>query len=258
MNTKYSDSLLIGQYLEGKLNPKMMHELEKRALKDPFLWDALEGYEHTSNPGSELSLLQRQLHLRIVHLQENKKVFDLTWQRLSVAASASVLFIAAGILFWMNLNRSVPPMEKQVEVALMHRDSIKSELRAYEGGLSESKELKAISFDQSIPSANNTPNILSRSISTAAEPGVQPVPGWDIYRQYLKDNMRRPANEPMLSGSVLLSFHVDESGKATKFHVLQGMSKAYNLEAIRLVREGPEWKTRASRKVITGRIEIIF
>lgn len=249
---------MIEQYLEGKLDPKMMHELEKQALKDPFLWDALEGYEYTANSGSELSILQRQLHQRIVHLQENKKVFHFTWQRLSVSASASVLFIAAGILFWMNLSRSVPPIEKQVEVALMHEDSIKSELRAYEGGPEVSKELKAIPSDEMKSTKSNISRSLSGTISTTAELGVQPVPGWDIYRQYLKDNMRIPTNEPKLNGSVLLSFHVDKKGRATEFNVLQGLSEAYNKEAIRLVREGPDWKTRASRKIITGRIEIIF
>jgi hypothetical protein len=33
----------IEKYLKGELSPKEMHELEKKALSDPFLADALEG-----------------------------------------------------------------------------------------------------------------------------------------------------------------------------------------------------------------------
>ena len=35
----------IEQYLQGKLSPAEMHELEKAALQDPFLADAIEGYQ---------------------------------------------------------------------------------------------------------------------------------------------------------------------------------------------------------------------
>lgn len=258
MSTKYPDSLLISQYLEGKLDHKMMHELEKQALNDPFLWEALEGFEQTANPGAELSILQRQLHERIVHLQENKKVFDFTWQRLSVAASASVLFIAAGILFWLNISRSVPVSEKQVDVNLIHHDSIKYEIRAYGARKSDSKNRQVISSDGIKHADSNSSVPLAGSISTASEQGVQPVTGWDIYRKYLEDNMRRPSNEPKLKGSVLLSFRVDENGKATELHVLKGITEAYNMEAIRLINEGPNWKTRAGSKIIAGRVEIVF
>jgi len=258
VNTNFSDSLMIQAYLEGRLDYKNMHRLEKQALDDPFLWEALEGYAQVSNPGTELSILQRQLHERIVHLQENKNVFHLTWQRLSIAATASVLFITAGILFWLNMSRSRPLSEKQVEVTLLNNDSLKSEIRAYEGRSLDSKQLRAISSEGVKRSDNNSSNFLSKSISAASEQGVQPVTGWDIYRKYLEDNMRRPASEPQLKGSVLLSFKVDENGRATEFHVLKGIGEAYNMEAIRLVKEGPLWKTRPDRKIITGRLEIVF
>ena len=259
MSTKDLDSLLIAQYIEGKLDSKKMYELEKQALNDPFLWEALEGYEQTQNPRTELSILQRQLHERIVHLQENKKVFDSTWQRLSVAASASVLFIAAGILFWLNINRPASSVnQKQVEVSLIHHDSIRHEIRAYGGLSADGKNLETVPSESVENADSNSSNNLSGSISTASSQGVQPITGWDIYRQYLEDNMRRPAVDPKSKGSVLLSFRVDETGKATELRVLKGLGEAYNMEAIRLVKEGPLWKTRAGSKTVVGRVEIVF
>jgi len=293
--------LKIRAYLEGKLDHEERHRLEKQALTDPFLWEALEGYTHTPSAGADLSILQRQLHERIVHLQENKKVFDLTWQRLSVAASASVLFITAGILFWMNINRPGTITEKQVQVALIDRDSLKNEIQgsspnrpvirekeypvssdetriaAYKSpsGANNESELNSspsssgreiASGGTSIPATKlriQEQGAVSRAVSSvegisASEQAVQPVPGWDIYRKYLEDNIRKPANDPNISGSVLLSFELDDKGKPVKLHILKGLTEACDAEAIRLVKDGPAWKTRAGSKINTGRIEIRF
>ena len=292
---------MIRAYLEGKLDHEEMHRLEKEALTDPFLWEALEGYTHASNPGTELSILQRQLHERIVHLQENKKVFDFTWQRLSVAASASVLFITAGILFWMNVNRPGPLTEKQVQVALIDRDSLKNEIQGSspsrpvirEKEYPVSSDETRIAAYQSPSGANNESEVnnspsreesrissartsipatklrileqgaVSRAVTSseginASEQAVQPVPGWDIYRKYLEDNIRKPANDPNISGSVLLSFELDDKGKPVNLRILKGLTEACDAEAIRLIKEGPAWKTRTGSKINTGRIEIRF
>ena len=44
----------IERYSKGELSPAEMHELERKALSDPFLADALEGYAHTATPTAEL------------------------------------------------------------------------------------------------------------------------------------------------------------------------------------------------------------
>ena len=97
-----------------------MHELEKKALDDPFLGDALEGYSYTSQPRQNLSILQHQLEERIARQQENKNRFMFSWQRLSVAVAAAVIFVLAGVLFWMKMTLSTKPdtKEKWVETVL--------------------------------------------------------------------------------------------------------------------------------------------
>lgn len=127
MENNWPDNLTIQQYLEGTLDKKLMHALEEKALEDPFLADALEGYSITLVSDHGLSILQRQLHERISHQQENKKVFDLSWQRLSIAAAAAVMFISAGILFWMNgqlPTQKITANRKQVEVSIAPVDSL--------------------------------------------------------------------------------------------------------------------------------------
>ncbi len=292
---------MIKAYLEGKLDYEIMYRLEKQALDDPCLWEALEGYSQTSNSGTELSILQRQLHERIVHLQENKKVFHFIWQRLSVAASVSVLCITAGILFWMNIYRPGSTAERQVHVSLIiDRDSLKTEIQGSQNRPVIKEKEYPTSSEETIISAYRSPAVINQqpeenTASTSANPeitsagtkiqsaklllegrgteskalassagigisedGVQPVPGWDIYRKYLKDNIRIPALEPKVSGSVLLYFEINEIGKPTNFQILKGLTEDCNNEAIRLIKDGPVWKTSVRNKINGGRIEVRF
>lgn len=152
MKNNWPDNLTIQQYLEGTLDKKLMHELEKRALEDPFLADALEGYAHSAASGHGLSMLQRQLHERIAHQQENKKVFDLSWQRLSVAAAAAVMFISAGVLFWMNSQfpeKKIAATHKQVEVNLASVDTVVKDQTLVANQASGVREAKAAAIDAS-------------------------------------------------------------------------------------------------------------
>ncbi len=315
MKTKTPDSLTIQQYLEGKLDPQAAHQLEKQALDDPFLWDALEGYSVYRDPAADLSILQRQLHERIVHMQENKKVFDLSWQRLSVAAAAAVMFVSAGILFWMNSHNApeqlASEVHKPVEVNVIDRDSVEAVIRSGDEPVIASVQKKEVDLNQPTISAYKPGNTIEKKavISPKAESGVaanqriapaagtqvrnmgsasapsaarqakaerledgnasvnefsikkyvaQPKSGWKAYQEYLAVNAGKFKKETALKGSVLLSFEIAPSGKVSNIKILQGLSEAYDNEAIRIVKEGPEWVPSPDKKVIEQRIAVNF
>jgi hypothetical protein len=137
--------ITIQQYLDGKLDKEAMHELEKRALDDPFLADALDGYAHIKKPATkQLSLLQTQLEERIAQQQENKNVFNFSWQRLSIAAAAGLLFVSASILFWIKGEKAEDQIalnNKQVEVTLSPIDSLKAADSILEAVVSPDKKI---------------------------------------------------------------------------------------------------------------------
>ncbi len=54
--TYHYDFSVIEKYLKGELSPAEMHELERAALSDPFLADALEGYQLADLPKSRTDL----------------------------------------------------------------------------------------------------------------------------------------------------------------------------------------------------------
>lgn len=92
----------IQQYIAGQLAKEEMYELEREAMDDPFLNDALEGYrlQKEVNHG-KLSLLQQRLATRIEGQQVDRSRFYFTSQRLAIAATAAVLFVLAVVLLWM-------------------------------------------------------------------------------------------------------------------------------------------------------------
>ena len=70
----------IEKYHKGLLSPKEMHELEKAALDDPFLADALEGYGADSvNISKDLPELEKRLEEKI----SGAKVIGMTSHRNS-------------------------------------------------------------------------------------------------------------------------------------------------------------------------------
>lgn len=250
MKNNYPDSLTIQQYLEGKLDPDMAHQLERQALDDPFLWEALEGYSVYRDPAADLSILQRQLHERIVHSQENKKVFDLTWQRLSVAAAAAVMFVSAGILFWMITpklpERLASQSQQPVEVNVIDRDSVESVIKNNDENVIASQKGKGANLGQS------EATVVATRVNNA------PKSGWQSYREYLKLNTTKFASDPSLEGSVLLSFQIGSDGKPTNIKVKKGLNEAYNLEAIRILRNGSDWSTASDGRTYQSRLEISF
>lgn len=261
MKTDYPDSLTIQQYLEGKLDPELAHQLEKQALDDPFLWDALEGYSVYRDPAADLSILQRQLHERIVHLQENKKVFDLTWQRLSVAAAAAVMFVSAGILFWMNTQKSPERLASQshkpVEVNVIDRDSVESVIRTKDEPVTASTKSAASEIREAKVGRIGDE---SGSLNEVAVSGYNNAPksGWQSYRQYLDVNTEKFKAEPGFGGSVILTFQVGTDGKLTDIKVIKGLNEAYDKEAIRIVRNGSEWTPAPDGRAYDSRLEVIF
>lgn len=106
-DNNWLDIDVLEDYLDGKLDDKMMYRVEREALEDPFVAQALAGLsESPKRSRQSLSLLQKQLETRVAGLEDDKKKSVITGQRLSIAATAALIFILGGIIFWMKYNNS--------------------------------------------------------------------------------------------------------------------------------------------------------
>jgi hypothetical protein len=101
VNNDWLDIDVLEDYLDGKLDAKAMHFVERQALEDPFVAEALEGLKQSPKRKQTLSILQKQLYDRVSEKPIKRKLWSITTQRLSIAATATVAFIAVSILFFM-------------------------------------------------------------------------------------------------------------------------------------------------------------
>jgi len=67
-----------------------------------------------------------------------------------------------------------------------------------------------------------------------------PAASWTKYREYLNSNNKFYKGNDA-NNIVLLSFEVNSKGRPGNIKVVKGLTKAENDEAIRLVKEGPNW-----------------
>ena len=72
---------------------------------------------------------------------------------------------------------------------------------------------------------------------------ASPKGGYKKFKKYLKKNTKTPAEAKRLGikGTVLLSVQVGPSGELSEIKVKRGIGAGCDLEAIRLVQDGPAW-----------------
>lgn len=110
---------LIRQYLAGELDDKAMHALERQALDDPFLADALEGFDkYPLEQQVHLDDLQARLAARVAESRQ-KKVIPMYYRW--AAAAAILLLVTSGA--WWIWNQQLPKERPIVKVEEQHADS---------------------------------------------------------------------------------------------------------------------------------------
>ena len=108
----------IERYHSGKMPARERHALEKAALDDPFLADALEGYAFTQTPVADLAAIRA----RLLQKQDTKKIITLYKKyRWLSAAAAFIILAGSGWLAFKTLSIEkndyavAPPKETQQE-----------------------------------------------------------------------------------------------------------------------------------------------
>jgi len=75
---------------------------------------------------------------------------------------------------------------------------------------------------------------------------AKPSNGYTSFNRYLRNNIRYPetAKARKVRGRVTLEFNVSASGELSNFKIVKGLGYGCDEEAIRLVKEGPQWNPR--------------
>ena len=115
----------IEKYWTGKLSPAEMHALEKAAMDDPFLADALEGYKNTSLANAGLDSLKERLDKRVGAFVPviNLKRKRFTWVK---AAAAVIIIVGMGLL----VQQLIFNDRNKDSIAVVEKDDKKAEVGA--------------------------------------------------------------------------------------------------------------------------------
>lgn len=112
MDKQRPNILQIQKYLNGELDAKAMHQLEREAQQDPFLMDALEGYQLAAgNQQGNLDVLAKQLRQRT----EKKPRRIIPWTTITIAAGVMGFMLVVGLLYKGN-NAPTQPKLAQVNM----------------------------------------------------------------------------------------------------------------------------------------------
>jgi len=101
------------RYYSGQMSDIEMHALEKSALEDPFLADALEGYGYTKTPVNDVTELRDKFSKK---KNRNQLFFLQNKVWLKVAASI-ILFAGIGYMIYeLNSQKSFLAMSERKEI----------------------------------------------------------------------------------------------------------------------------------------------
>lgn len=233
----------ISDYLRGDRRGKDANRLEREALGDPFLYEALEGL--TENEGNHLQVLERlsrQIQIKARPSLRWKKIFRRVGIGLAALALISLLLF---IPFRQGKRNRVLPLARMEEKeTLPGIAKLADSLSLAEGRtLPDSLEMEVRKMVATVGSRALLEADSASVAGTVCKKMPEPVCGYEAYYRYLRDSLVYPADalQEGWEGETKLSFVVNKRGRPSHIRVVQWISYSCNREAIRLLNEGPAW-----------------
>ena len=190
MSDKNNDTIYtakdIEQYFAGTLRPEARHALEKAALDDPFLTEAMEGYQQVpvQQWKSQLAALKKQLE----NTNAPAKVIPMRRGsfRLMKTAAAVILILGGATVTWV-LTRDRKDEQPKEQIA-QNIPSVKQD------NPTPVVDSASSSFNQVSGNVNVPVNERKNSQAGNTDPKNKPVP--------LTDELSKPATKPQDRGIV--------------------------------------------------------
>ncbi|MCC8154130.1 MAG: energy transducer TonB [Tannerellaceae bacterium] len=242
------------EYIKGNRRGKDARRLEQEALTEPFLSDALDGYiQYKGDAFKDIQQLQNRVKSRAGSHKQRIQLWS--------AAAVILLFLAAGSYFLMN-----PVDESDIYFSLAHDQLLLDEdIYPYsQSAYSTSHQLVAESepvplFAFPVPIGGEVyvapylsiikgefnytqlqPELLKEGVGRKPQPLIEK----GMFKEYLSNSIQIPIEGACaaIKGKVTLSFRVNPTGRPYDIQVIKGLCSTLDQEAVRLVREGPDWK----------------
>lgn len=173
----------IERYHKGLLSPGERHALEKAALDDPFLADALEGYQYTDTPAADLNLLREKLAeklntAKVIPLKGGMPPRSFAWWK---AAAVVILLAGAG---WLTFRFGLTKKDNELAIKTEQPQKAKEASPAEQGtpGVNDSAGKYTADGDSEEKNAGNANKPVKETAApagsvTPSDETVKMVPG---------------------------------------------------------------------------------
>ena len=276
------------QYIQGSRKGKEAHRLEKEAMRDPFLSDALDGYQTVE--GNHVESIEA-MRRRISRRTRSQRDQIAKW---SIAASL-LICLGFGSYFWFNRDAAMP---KELQSMVIQEEAVTPPLppepviaqAAATGELQEETE----AMQKKAPTATKKPEAKMRQATPTPAPLAvapataevlsiveddadvaemivaeeevamdapmarapihrpEPVIGYKAYEEYLRKELIHPQDSTCkgVTGTVVVAFHINEKGRPVDLEVKRSLCASADKEALRLIEKGPDWKVDTTRVIV--------
>lgn len=254
----------IMEYLRSDRRGRKANRLEREALSDPFMFEALEGLAAADDSAKALENLSLRLQKRV------KGNWHITWKGWAVSVAVCLMGV---FVWWVLPHREIQPQmvgsvasihqKKGLERKVTSRSVIAKSTQdtgVVAAALSDSSEAEekgdemaltsVASKNRAVFSASGNGEMLVK-VENSVEGGPMPVGGLEAFDRYIRNSMVYPedALKGGLQGDIRLSFIVNQNGRPSRIRVVEWITHSCNREAIRLLNAGPEWTYTGSDEV---------
>lgn len=221
-------------YVKGSKKGREAHNLEREAMLDAFLADALDGYESMNDP---------ELHTRLRRMEENVDAGRSDRVRGRLRNYFYWLSAACVLLLACTFSYELGTLESKKESSI----SIQESASMYEPAeiattdskelILEKKELKSKEKAVGQTMCNKLPSKVEISISP------QPSNGYKTYYEYIYKglglSLKQGANT--LNGIAVLSFTINENGRPIDFKIIESTQPDVTNKLIDIIKKGDSW-----------------
>jgi len=280
----------IREYLRGNRKGEAANRMEREALADPFLYEALEGL--TSTPGDPIAALirlERQLNERSRASRKRKN----RW--LYIAASIALLLVCGALWFTGREKELTPPaveiarlapldmLPGQEAIVTLQDESTttltagidtlkvipekeKTERPVARKMMAKEIELKPQSesdADRTLPLnrvKKGDTSLLKKREMTDLTDSLASEGDVARFNRYMEEALRYPKEDLDAgnSGTINLSFELNKRGVPSRIQIYDGFSKESNDEMIRLLSAGPKWESSLTGKRIHASVRFMI
>jgi hypothetical protein len=245
------------RYIEGIRKGREINFLERTAMQDPFLADALAGYDQVK--GNYSCRIEEMTKRVTLQTQPKNKTF-----RTGIIAAVIFVLTVSGFYIFSNkrllsVKDFVRQEKREPGTSAFPRQETDSlpflfVLSRTTGSVGFAIPDSLLSFIAPKISPNdNDPDLIAdkekmqnpEENTDKKDKVLSPKPavGYGAYYKYLKTQLIRPVDEACskVKGKVSLAFSVNGNGRPEEIRVIQSLCPSADAEAIRLVKEGPGW-----------------